>query len=207
MTMKVLMIQTYRNSVKELYNITRVSCQKYCYHNNIDYIGVNLSDLLIREHLIDINIIDSDDNWYKFLLFDFVNLKNYNFVMIINYTMMFTDFIYNIKKELIGINKGVTLLNKPYSSEFNHNFIIINSDMVGVLKHLIIPSFVKSRCDRVNKYCHFVEHFSNFTPVNIVKESSFIFQLNENNYQLALGNARNLTYGDFHRKNNQFFNN
>ena len=197
--MKVLMIQTYRNSVKELYEVTTISCKRYCLENNIDYIGINLSELLIKEPLINPHIIDNDDNWYKFLLLDFISFDKYDYLIFINHTMMFQNYNYNIKREL-SFDKNFMFLNKFDSDDFaNYNFIAINTFFVNYSKNLLFL-FEKSNSNKVNKYSYFLERFFIQKRCFFIEEISFILQLNDD-YSIALNQARQLTYGKLIKSN------
>ena len=190
--MKVLMIQTYRNSVKELYEVTKISCKRYCLENNIDYIGINLSELLIKELLINPRIMDNDDNWYKFLLLDFINFDKYDYLIFINHTMMFQNYNYDIKREL-SFDKNLMFLNKFDSNDFvNYNFIAINTFFANYSKNLLFL-FEKSNSDKVNKYSYFLELFFIQKKIFFIEKTSFILQLSDD-YTTALNQARQLTY-------------
>lgn len=196
--MKVLMIQTYRNSVKELYEVTTISCKRYCLENSIDYIGVNLSEILVKKPLINTDVIDNDDNWYKFLLLNFINYHNYDYLIIINHTMMFQNYNYNIQREL-SFNKNFIFLESNSDELANYNFIIIKVLSIGHLKQSLFL-FERLHSHKVNKYSYFLERLFIETNTCFVENNSFILQLDDD-YSKSLNIARQLTYSKLIKSN------
>lgn len=154
--MRILLLQVYDNSHKELYELTKRKTQNYCIINKIDYMGININDIIVHQKISGLQLDYLHPAWSKIWIFHhIVDYKSYDYIWVLDIDIVILNYNIDIRQYIPRFEKLEHIIcsinGANGGSLLNTGSIIYNPHAINAVLQSLKFHFNEKTIDELNK--------------------------------------------------------